>query len=113
MDPEKPGGGLDGKVRAESSSRPIATWRGRAHAAPRSGIWSDGTLPTNGKPARTLARAGTDSRPMRNPLNLLLLFIVATLVARFVIQANDIVIFVTSALAIVPLAKWMGTATEE
>ena len=50
---------------------------------------------------------------MRNPLNLLLSFIIVALVAQNVFQAPPLIVFVASALAIVPLAKWMGTATEE
>ena len=50
---------------------------------------------------------------MRSPINLLLLFFVVALVARFVFQAPPLVVFLASALAIVPLAKWMGNATEE
>ena len=50
---------------------------------------------------------------MRNPLSWLLAFVVVTLVARFLFHAPDLLVFLTSALAIVPLAKWMGTATEE
>jgi Ca2+:H+ antiporter len=49
---------------------------------------------------------------MRNPLNLLLLLIPLALLAR-VLGWPPLVIFVLSGLAIVPLAKWMGTATEE
>ena len=49
---------------------------------------------------------------MRNPLNLLLLLIPLALVAR-VLGWPPLVIFILSGLAIVPLAKWMGTATEE
>ncbi len=49
---------------------------------------------------------------MRNPLNLLLLLIPAALVVRL-LDGPPLLIFVLSGLAIVPLAKWMGTATEE
>jgi len=49
---------------------------------------------------------------MRNPLNLLLLFIPAALLGR-VLGWPPIAILVMSGLAIVPLAKWMGNATEE
>lgn len=49
---------------------------------------------------------------MRNPLNLLLLFIPAALLGR-VLDWPPLVIFIMSGLAIVPLAKWMGNATEE
>ncbi len=49
---------------------------------------------------------------MRNPLNLLLLFIPVALLGR-VLGWPPIAIFAMSGLAIVPLAKWMGTATEQ
>src|SRR5437763_846345 len=49
---------------------------------------------------------------MRQPLNVLLAFIPITLLARF-LDAPPLLVFAVSALAIVPLAKWMGTATEE
>lgn len=49
---------------------------------------------------------------MRNPLNLLLLFIPGAILGR-VLGWPPLAIFVMSGLAIVPLAKWMGTATEE
>jgi Ca2+:H+ antiporter len=49
---------------------------------------------------------------MRNPLNLLLLFIPLALLGR-VLDWPPLAIFSMSGLAIVPLAKWMGTATEE
>lgn len=49
---------------------------------------------------------------LRNPLNLLLLLIPVALLAR-VLSWPAIAIFVISGLAIVPLAKWMGNATEE
>src|SRR4051812_8789395 len=49
---------------------------------------------------------------MRNPLNLLLLLIPLALLAR-VLGWPPLAIFILSGLAIVPLAKWMGTATEE
>ncbi|MEJ7652729.1 MAG: cation transporter, partial [Chloroflexia bacterium] len=50
--------------------------------------------------------------PLRNPLNLLLLLIPAALLGR-VLDWPAVLIFAMSGLAIVPLAKWMGTATEE
>jgi Ca2+:H+ antiporter len=49
---------------------------------------------------------------MRNPLNLLLLFIPATFLGR-VLDWPPLAIFIMSGLAIVPLAKWMGNATEQ
>ncbi len=49
---------------------------------------------------------------LRNPLNLLLVLIPVALVAR-VLSWPAIAIFAISGLAIIPLAKWMGTATEE
>ncbi|MFB2835204.1 calcium/proton exchanger [Floridanema evergladense] len=42
----------------------------------------------------------------------LLIFIPISIAARF-LHWGEIVIFITSALAILPLAAWMGTATEE
>jgi Ca2+:H+ antiporter len=44
-------------------------------------------------------------------LNLLLLFVPISIVLELV-HANPVAIFVTSALAIIPLAGWMGRATE-
>ncbi len=49
---------------------------------------------------------------MRNQLNLLLLLIPLALLARW-LHWPPLVVFAASGLAIVPLAKWMGTATEE
>lgn len=49
---------------------------------------------------------------MRNPLNLLLAFIVVALVGRL-LEVHPLIMFTASALAIVPLAKWMGVSTEE
>ncbi len=49
---------------------------------------------------------------MRNPLNLLLVFIPVAVLGR-ILHWPALTIFVLSGLAIVPLAKWMGTATEE
>lgn len=46
-------------------------------------------------------------------LNILLLCIPVTIVARFVLHANDSIIFVTSCLSIVPLAVIIGEATEQ
>src|SRR5438046_4022726 len=48
---------------------------------------------------------------MRNPLNLLLILIPLALLAR-ILSWPPLVIFILSGLAIVPLAKWIGTATE-
>lgn len=45
-------------------------------------------------------------------ISLLLIFIPISIAAHF-LEWGSTVIFVTSALAIVPLAAWMGTATEE
>jgi Ca2+:H+ antiporter len=42
----------------------------------------------------------------------LLLFIPISLAAHF-LEWGDLVVFITAALAILPLAAWMGTATEE
>jgi Ca2+:H+ antiporter len=52
------------------------------------------------------------SPSLRNPLNVLLLLIPLALVARL-LGWPPLAIFALSGLAIVPLAKWMGTATEE
>lgn len=49
---------------------------------------------------------------MKNPLNWLLLLIPITIAGR-ILHWPGTVIFVLSGLAIVPLAKWMGNATEE
>lgn len=49
---------------------------------------------------------------MRNPLNLLLLLIPGAILGR-VLGWPPLAIFIMSGLAIVPLAKWMGNATEE
>ena len=44
--------------------------------------------------------------------NVLLLFIPISLAAHF-LEWGDLIVFITAALAILPLAAWMGTATEE
>lgn len=44
--------------------------------------------------------------------SVLLLFIPISLAAHF-LEWGDLVVFITAALAILPLAAWMGTATEE
>jgi Ca2+:H+ antiporter len=49
---------------------------------------------------------------LRNPLNWLLVLVPVALIAR-VLSLPALVIFAISGLAIVPLAKWMGNATEE
>ncbi len=49
---------------------------------------------------------------MRNPLNLLLVLIPVAILGR-ILHWPALAVFVISGLAIVPLAKWMGTATEE
>lgn len=49
---------------------------------------------------------------MRNPLNLLLVLAPLALAGRL-LHWPALAIFILSGLAIVPLAKWMGTATEE
>ena len=46
-------------------------------------------------------------------LNILLLFIPATIVERFILHTDDSIVFVTSCLAIVPLAVVIGDATEQ
>ena len=47
-----------------------------------------------------------------NILTLLLVFVPVALVLDFVVHASGLVVFVASAVAIVPLAGWMGRATE-
>jgi Ca2+:H+ antiporter len=49
---------------------------------------------------------------LQNILSVLLIFIPVSIAGHF-LQWSDPVVFITSALAIVPLAAWMGTATEE
>jgi Ca2+:H+ antiporter len=49
---------------------------------------------------------------LKNILSVLLLFVPISIAGHF-LGWSDQVVFVTSALAIVPLAAWMGTATEE
>ena len=49
---------------------------------------------------------------MRNPLNLLLVLIPIAVLGRL-LGWSPLMVFIVSGLAIVPLAKWMGTATEE
>ncbi|ALB41253.1 MULTISPECIES: calcium/proton exchanger [Nostocales] len=44
--------------------------------------------------------------------SILLLFIPISLAAHF-LEWGDLIVFITAALAILPLAAWMGTATEE
>ena len=46
-------------------------------------------------------------------LNILLLCIPATIIERFVLHADDSIVFITSCLAIVPLAVVIGDATEQ
>ena len=46
-------------------------------------------------------------------LYLLLVFIPVTIIERFVLHANDGIVFITSCLAIVPLAVLIGDATEQ
>jgi Ca2+:H+ antiporter len=50
---------------------------------------------------------------LKNILSLLLLFIPISVIGHFVLHWSDPIIFITSGLAIIPLAAWMGTATEE
>ena len=47
-----------------------------------------------------------------NLLTLLLLFVPMALVLDLVVHASGLVVFIASALAIIPLAGWMGRATE-
>jgi Ca2+:H+ antiporter len=49
---------------------------------------------------------------LKNILSVLLLFIPISIAGHF-LQWSEPIIFITSALAIIPLAAWMGTATEE
>ena len=46
-------------------------------------------------------------------LALLLIFVPAAFVARFILHLDGLWLFIISALAIIPLAKLLGTATEE
>ncbi|MCA9913991.1 MAG: calcium/proton exchanger [Anaerolineae bacterium] len=50
---------------------------------------------------------------IRYLLYAMLLFVPITLVAEFILHAEPIVVFITSALAIIPLADFIGEATEE
>jgi len=51
---------------------------------------------------------------MKSWMNWLLLFVPAALVLRFVPGlANPTALFICSAIAIIPVAGWMRTATEE
>ncbi len=49
---------------------------------------------------------------LTNILSVLLLFIPVSIAGHF-LQWSEPIVFITSALAIIPLAAWMGTATEE
>ena len=49
---------------------------------------------------------------LKNILSILLLFVPVSIAGHF-LGWSDQIVFVTSALAIIPLAAWMGTATEE
>lgn len=49
---------------------------------------------------------------LKNILSVLLLFVPISIAGHF-LGWSDQIVFVTSALAIIPLAAWMGTATEE
>lgn len=44
---------------------------------------------------------------------LLLIFVPITLIAEYLFKVSPIAIFILSALAIIPLAKFIGEATEE
>jgi len=46
-------------------------------------------------------------------LNWLLLFVPVTIALEFLMPASHTIIFIASCLAIVPLAGWLGHATEE
>ncbi len=49
---------------------------------------------------------------MKNLLNLLLIFVPAAIVLEWM-HASPIAVFIASSLAIIPLASWMGRATEQ
>lgn len=49
---------------------------------------------------------------LKNILSVLLLFIPVSIAGHF-LHWSEPIVFITSALAIIPLAAWMGTATEE
>jgi Ca2+:H+ antiporter len=49
---------------------------------------------------------------LQNILSVLLIFIPVSIAGHF-LHWSDPIVFITSALAIIPLAAWMGTATEE
>ncbi|MEA5580038.1 calcium/proton exchanger [Nodularia harveyana UHCC-0300] len=50
---------------------------------------------------------------MKNPFFLLLLLFIPISVAAHFLEWGDLIVFITAGLAILPLAGWMGTATEE
>jgi Ca2+:H+ antiporter len=50
---------------------------------------------------------------LKNILSVLLLFVPMSIVGHFFLHWSEPIIFVTAGLAIIPLAAWMGTATEE
>lgn len=54
-----------------------------------------------------------DTMLVKNPILLALLLFIPVSVAADLMEWGEIVVFVTAGLAIVPLAGWMGTATEE
>ncbi|MBE9199594.1 MULTISPECIES: calcium/proton exchanger [unclassified Nodularia (in: cyanobacteria)] len=50
---------------------------------------------------------------VKNTLFLVLLLFVPVSVAAHILEWGDLIVFITAGLAILPLAAWMGTATEE
>ncbi len=48
----------------------------------------------------------------KNILSILLLFIPVSVAAHY-LEWGDLIVFITAGLGILPLAAWMGTATEE
>jgi Ca2+:H+ antiporter len=50
---------------------------------------------------------------LKNILSILLLFIPISVIGHFFLHLSDPIVFITAGLAIIPLAAWMGTATEE
>jgi Ca2+:H+ antiporter len=71
-----------------------------------------GDLQNSGTLERQCIDPTTFMLNLQNILSVFLIFIPVSIAGHF-LHWSDPVIFITSALAIIPLAAWMGTATEE
>jgi Ca2+:H+ antiporter len=71
-----------------------------------------GDLPNSGTLERQCIEPTTFMLNLQNILSVFLIFTPVSIAGHF-LHWSDPVVFITSALAIIPLAAWMGTATEE